>query len=327
MLYGDWKEILNIAQIKAAELNAVQFNNDQPNVVQLSVAQLRATPEDNLISQIKEQLALNNRSAYEEWKAHGFNVNCMFLINVGYECTLLHIAACYGLGDVASVLLKKGARVDASDDYGKTPLYLAADNGHTEVVKILLQEKANVNAVSHDGTIPLHCAVGSGFIGIVHALLEKGAKVNTIGQDGLTPLHIAAGNGDLDIVRALLRKNANPLLRNSRGRTPKDLTWSTNLKQILTIAERIQLLKLVIIKGVIVGGLTTALGMMVAAWLVDRKYTDVDSAPIILAVTTIVAVALTVGAIVYKNLKPPTQMNEMHTPERRNSRQLEVSVV
>jgi ankyrin repeat protein len=51
--------------------------------------------------------------------------------------TPLHIAAKYGLKEIAELLLANGAEVDAKDKNGHTPLFLAMRNGYTDVIELL----------------------------------------------------------------------------------------------------------------------------------------------------------------------------------------------
>ena len=56
--------------------------------------------------------------------------------------TALHVAACQGLTDVVSLLLEKGAEVDAKDRWGSTPLADAIFYKNNDVIKLLEQNGA-----------------------------------------------------------------------------------------------------------------------------------------------------------------------------------------
>ena len=47
--------------------------------------------------------------------------------------------------DIANVLLRHGAKVNAEDKQGQTPLMLAVNNGFTALIELFLQKKADIN--------------------------------------------------------------------------------------------------------------------------------------------------------------------------------------
>ena len=58
--------------------------------------------------------------------------------------------------EVITVLLKAGAEVNASADYGETPLMRAAEkNTNPEVITVLLKAGADVNAKNNGGKTAL----------------------------------------------------------------------------------------------------------------------------------------------------------------------------
>lgn len=111
--------------------------------------------------------------------------------------------------DVASVkdLLEKGADVNTTDTYGRTPLRIAVDEDEnaTEIVK---------------------------------ALLEKGAKPDKVRDTNMTtPLQIAAEIGNVEIVKALLDADADVYVRNNHDKTPLELAEYEGHKEIVEIIK------------------------------------------------------------------------------------------
>ena len=81
-------------------------------------------------------------------------------------------------GDLSAIkdALDDGVDLNAQDpQFGSTPLSWAALMGHTEVVTLLLERGADVNAQNRDGATPLHSAAFLGRTETVKLLLEKGA--------------------------------------------------------------------------------------------------------------------------------------------------------
>jgi uncharacterized protein len=75
-----------------------------------------------------------------------------------------------------SLLLARGANVDAKDKAGNTALILAAELGFTDGVQLLLGRKANVNAVNSQGETPLIKAVQVRDTNSARLLLAAGAN-------------------------------------------------------------------------------------------------------------------------------------------------------
>jgi ankyrin repeat protein len=69
--------------------------------------------------------------------------------------TLLH-AACYdGRPDIAELLIRLGADVNAREVNGRTPLHDAANNGHLGVIDVLARHGASLDARDNGGMTPL----------------------------------------------------------------------------------------------------------------------------------------------------------------------------
>lgn len=75
-----------------------------------------------------------------------------------------------------SLLLGRGANVDAKDKVGNTALILAAELGFTEGVQLLLTRKANANAVNNQGETALIKAVQARDTNSARLLLAAGAN-------------------------------------------------------------------------------------------------------------------------------------------------------
>jgi ankyrin repeat protein len=117
----------------------------------------------------------------------------------------LHEASENGDEKKVDQFLKKGADVNAEDEYGYTPLSCAASRGHEKVAELLLRNKADINAWNHYGTA-LHVAAENGHANVASLLLKEGTDINTKDEDGKTALDEAVDKRHL--VRVLLRQES-----------------------------------------------------------------------------------------------------------------------
>jgi len=105
--------------------------------------------------------------------------------------TALHMASMNGKVDIISILIARGAQVDAVDDQGITPLMLAAKDGQLDAVKALLAQGAKIEAQNKMGENALHIAGAHGKKDVVTELLERGANIRATTNNGLNVLVFA----------------------------------------------------------------------------------------------------------------------------------------
>jgi len=120
-------------------------------------------------------------------------------------------------GDAAEVvrLLKEGADVKATNNYGANAMQLAADTSNTELIRLLLKAGADPESPNADGETALHLVARSGNVEAAKLLLKAGAKVNARERFGeQTPLMWAAARRHPQMVELLLSKGADV---NARG--------------------------------------------------------------------------------------------------------------
>ena len=129
----------------------------------------------------KKQLGTYERIEYYEQDCH-----------CGY--TPLHHAARHDHHQLATLLIRKGARVDDQDCSGATPLHIAALSGSADTVNVLLNMNATVEMKDKNGKTPLevvleHASVVSepenprkattksnGHVMVIYLLLSSGAS-------------------------------------------------------------------------------------------------------------------------------------------------------
>ena len=135
-------------------------------------------------------------------------------------------AAALGKSEQLAALLKKDrALVNAYSADGFTPLHLACFFGQEIAAHLLLENGAQPDAVANNcmKVMPLHSAAAAHSRAIVRDLLEHGAPPNAKQEAGWTALHSAAESGDQEMIELLLRHGADPAAQNDKGVTAGQL--------------------------------------------------------------------------------------------------------
>ncbi|XP_045614420.1 uncharacterized protein [Procambarus clarkii] len=174
--------------------------------------------------------------------------------------SILHHAAARGQLNIVSLLIERGANINAEDSNRTTPLHTASFHGHLRVVDLLADAGANLNAADQRGNTPLHSAIEGGHPHVISLLLQKGCDTSIPNKEGQIFTHLvneflvnavhsanagqvtsllkgqadpnsldsfgfpvlchAAFKGDVLITDALLEGGANPNLTDAGGKTP-----------------------------------------------------------------------------------------------------------
>lgn len=135
-----------------------------------------------------------------------------FLFSCGTDRRLRQVASFGGTIEKAKYLISKGANVNSTDSYGRTPLFGASEFGSLEMVKLLIEKGADVNATDGwNGNTCLHRAFANNQLEIAKVLIRNGAKINIKNGKGYTPWELYAHNktfmiNDSDLVQILKEK-------------------------------------------------------------------------------------------------------------------------
>ncbi|MCX6623570.1 MAG: ankyrin repeat domain-containing protein [Acidobacteria bacterium] len=133
--------------------------------------------------------------------------------------TLLMHAAAYGSVEAVTLLLDRGAGVNIRNESDATALIWSA-NDHAKA-SMLIARGADVNARTGRGRTPLMVAATcDGCAATVQLLLSKGADPAARDSQGATALHEAAESNDLETMRLLLSKGADVADVDGGGYTP-----------------------------------------------------------------------------------------------------------
>ncbi|KAK0064429.1 ankyrin repeat domain-containing protein 50 [Biomphalaria pfeifferi] len=109
---------------------------------------------------------------------------------------------------VLILLIKSGANVNCSDQYGNTPLMACAQRGYYDMSRILITNKADVNKVNNVGDTALLLSITKFGSADMARLLVLGSNVNAKNNEGYTPLMKAVDVGDLEVIHILILNGA-----------------------------------------------------------------------------------------------------------------------
>src|SRR5438552_1772894 len=127
------------------------------------------------------------------------------------------VAGIRGDGEMAGLLIRAGAKVNARNDYGASPLYAACATGNIATIKMLLEAKADPNVPLVSGETPLMAAVDQGNLDAVRLLLDYKADTNAQeSKGGQTALMWAAAGRHPQLLKLLVEHGADVRAR-SKG--------------------------------------------------------------------------------------------------------------
>lgn len=142
------------------------------------------------------------------------------VVNIGDDSrqTALHYAAERDLHDNIILLVRNGADINITDDYGFSPLLWAvvAEQYHS-IAGTLLDLGADANSTSADGKSALAWAAGLGRTWTAEKLVQRGARMSVTPNTQMIPLEEAAASNSVGIVRLLLEHGGDPNHRDRNG--------------------------------------------------------------------------------------------------------------
>lgn len=129
------------------------------------------------------QLLIKNPDLLNAYAADGF--------------TLLGLASYFGHYSLVKLLLEKGANpnIPSNNQFKVAPIHSACSISNYEIAELLIKNGANVNARQQQGYTPLHSTAHNGKAELSKLLIESGAHVNAKTDDGKTPLAMALEKG------------------------------------------------------------------------------------------------------------------------------------
>jgi ankyrin repeat protein len=121
----------------------------------------------------------------------------------------LHWAASKGNLEIISLLLSKGAKIDAQDSHGASPVNFAASGqSNTKVYDLLLNAGANFKTdLTHDGANALLLAVANDKdLKLTDYFISKGVDIKSVDKNGNNLFSYATRGGNIEILKALQKR-------------------------------------------------------------------------------------------------------------------------
>lgn len=139
--------------------------------------------------------------------------------------------------DTVRALLKNGANTEVTDEDGKTPLFYTLREDKV-LLDLLVSRGAKLDARDNFGrNLLMYASIGS-HREYIDTLIGMGLKANDQDGDGMTALHHAVMSQAADSMRPLLQNGADPEIRDHKGYSVYDLARSKGSDDLLMEAER-----------------------------------------------------------------------------------------
>ena len=135
------------------------------------------------------------------------------------------------------LLLENGARVDIPIDHPRTIMSDAVNSGNPEVIRLLRSAGLKIDPPSGRGPSALQSAAEVGNLELVKTLIEDpDTDINYRNADsGRTPLMSAAQNGNAQIIEMLLRRGADMNTRDNEDQTALHFSAGNGKLEAMTI--------------------------------------------------------------------------------------------
>lgn len=125
-----------------------------------------------------------------------------------YNKTPLYKAVVGRRKDIMQMLIDKLADPNIPDDQGNTPLHCLASKGNDiELAEILIKGGADINAKNYKDSTPLHEAVRNENFRMAEFLISKGAYLRAKDKLGRTPLDLARSDRMRQLLMEAEKKN------------------------------------------------------------------------------------------------------------------------
>ena len=111
--------------------------------------------------------------------------------------------------EIVRLLVESGARLDQTDNLGKTPLMIACEGENKEVALYLIEHDKDLDKRSWESKTALHYALSCHLVSnyeVISSLISHGADIESCDGEGHTPLEVAKIHYAHSAVISLLQK-------------------------------------------------------------------------------------------------------------------------
>ena len=137
-----------------------------------------------------------------------------------------------------ATLRRFGKNYDGWKRYGETPLHFAAVNNSVATVTLLIERGAAVNAKRDNGATPLHYAAITNAVATATLLIKRGAAMNVKDNNGWTPLHTASWKNAVETATLLIKRGAAVNAKNNGGETPLAVALRSDADEVAALLRR-----------------------------------------------------------------------------------------
>jgi len=162
-----------------------------------------------------------------------------------YHQTVLHHACGVSANvEIAKLLIRKKADVNAQDRNGWTPLHCAASERQLQICEMLLHsDNIDVGILNKDGTSVLHYLARNNpnspeqaqYEEVLRLYIEKRGDIDSQSKHGESALHQSCLRGNITVVKFLLKNKAQINILNKIGETPLHYAVRASQKEIVQI--------------------------------------------------------------------------------------------
>jgi|GEM_PF-6566629 len=143
-------------------------------------------------------------------------------------------------GCVEAALKDDSSQLEKRDASSYTPFLRAAETCKTSIISLLIDKGADIQATRDNGFGALHLAAWNEIhpqerVDTLMLLADSGCDVNRLSHENATPLMLASMCFKENSVECLLKLGADPGLKSNEGKTALDYAKATNYNPVISL--------------------------------------------------------------------------------------------